>query len=438
VKPGWVVLLLALAFACPSARAQQPNPDVIVRTSLKPESGAVIGQHLALFVDVLFRDGMPRPPRVTIPDLPGAQVFRFETQATTMSDTVDGEGYTGQRFEFAVYPRRGGELVIPPAVVTLLDKAGDETGAAKGEAVRAQISVPAKVDPSQPVIATSRLTLDEQWVPSPNAAFKAGEALVRTITRTAEDVPSLAMRDLAFTAPEGVRVYRDAPQNEDKIDRGVLTGRRVDHVTYVFETAGAFQLPAVSQPWWDLGASRLQAAEGKGISVSVSATPVARPSGTSLWAAAFWREPSNWLKILILLAGIAVGLLGIARGARWSWTAWAERRRRWRQSEAYAFDDLMAVCRNGEVRAIYRAFALWRSRLPTAAAASTAPLATELEGALFGARSNAAKWSRDRSQSFAQKLEESYRSLVQPKVEAGISPLPPLNPALPRAVEHRH
>src|SRR5215831_15046863 len=138
MKLGRIVLLLALAFALPSARAEQPNPDVIARTSVKPERSAVIGQHVVLFVGVLFRGEMARPPRVTIPDMPGAQVFRFETQATTMSDTVNGEGYTGQRFEFAVYPRRGGELVIPPAVVTLLDKAGDETSLAKGEAVQAQ------------------------------------------------------------------------------------------------------------------------------------------------------------------------------------------------------------------------------------------------------------------------------------------------------------
>jgi hypothetical protein len=352
-----------------------------------------------------------------------------------MGDTVNGESYTGQRFEFAVYPRRGGQLVIPPAAVTLLDKAGDETGTAKGEAVRTQISVPEKVDPSQPVIATGKLTLDEQWAPNPNTAFKAGDALMRTVTRTAEDVPSLAMRDLAFAAPEGVRVYRDAPRSEDKIDRGALTGRRVDRVTYVFETAGAFRLPPVTQPWWDLGAGRLETAEARG--VSVSAAPVAEPRGTSLWSPAFWREPSNWLKIAIVLGGVAAGVWSMARGARWSWAAWAEHRRRRRQSEAYAFDDLMTVCRDADARAIYRAFVRWRSRLPAAPAASAAPLAAELEGALFGARDDPAKWSVPRSRAFAEKLRETRRSLLKRKGRGGMSPLPPLNPVSFRAAENR-
>jgi len=429
VKLGRLIVFLGLALFSRATVAQQSDPDVIVRTSAKPQSGAVIGQHVALFVDVLFRGEMPRPPRVTIPDMPGAQVFRFETQATTMTDIVNGESYTGQRFEFAVYPRRGGELVIPPAVAKLLDKTGDVAGTAKGEAVRTQISVPVGVDPSQPVIATGNLTLDEQWAPNPNAAFKAGDALVRTITRTAEDVPSLAMRDLVFAAPDGVRVYRDAPQSEDKIDRGTLTGRRVDRVTYVFETAGTFRLPAVSQPWWDLGAGRLQTAAGGGISVSVSPAPVAEPRGMPPWGAAFWREPSNWLKIVILLAAIAVGIWSIARAARWAWTAWAEHRRRWRQSEAHAFDDLIAVSRGGDARAIYRAFALWRSRLPAAAAVHAAPLAAEVGKVLFGGESDAAGWSPDRRRIFAEELQKLRRSLAHRNAEDGGSSLPPLNPA---------
>ncbi len=312
--------------------------------------------------------------------------------------------------------------------MTLLDKVGGETGTAEGEAVRTQISVPPTVDLSQPVISTSSLTLDERWAPNRNTAFKAGDALVRTIARTAEDVPSLAMRELLFTAPEGVRLYREAPQSEDKVDRGALTGRRIDRVTYVVETAGIFRLTAISQPWWDLGAGRLQAAEGGGILVAASATPVTKPGKTSIWETAFWRDPSNGPKIVIVLASIAAAAWAIVRGARWSWAAWCEHRRRWRQSEAHAFDGPMAVCRSGDARAIYRAFVLWRSRLPAASAACAAPLATEVEKVLFGGESDAAGWSSERSRLIPEELQKLPRSLAHRKVEDGTSSLPPLNP----------
>ncbi len=259
------------AATAPNTPPPAKRPDVVVRQSADPATGAVIGQRVALLVDVMFRNPMPRPPRVTLPDVPGLQVFRFETQGTSLRETIAGNVYTGQRFEFALYARRGGAFEIPPAEITLLDAKGDVTGAAKGQPVRLEVNVPPGVNASQPVVAANMLTLSEQWSPEPGGAFKAGDAIVRTITRTAEDVPGLAMRDLAFRAPAGARVYVDPPEVDDRSNRGVVTGRRVDRVTYVFERGGRFELPALSQPWWDLGAGTLRTADAKGATIDVAA-----------------------------------------------------------------------------------------------------------------------------------------------------------------------
>ena len=83
---------------------------------------------------------------------PGAQILRYETQATTMNDRIDGTEHVGQRFEFALYPRRGGALEIPAPQVTLLDRAGEETGRIAGTPTRIEVTVPTGVDPSKPVV----------------------------------------------------------------------------------------------------------------------------------------------------------------------------------------------------------------------------------------------------------------------------------------------
>ncbi len=92
-------LLLLLACCCMSMPAPARTEGVIVRTTVKPEQGAVLGQHVSVFVDVLLPGEMPRPPQVALGEMPGAQIVRYETQATTMSDTIDGKTYSGQRFE---------------------------------------------------------------------------------------------------------------------------------------------------------------------------------------------------------------------------------------------------------------------------------------------------------------------------------------------------
>ena len=223
-------ILLAMLLVCLGTPlcAQERPTSVLVRETLDPAKGAVIGQHVALRVDVLFPGDMPHPPRVTLSDVTGVQIMRFETQATTLGETIDGNAYVGQRFEFAIYARRGGRLEIPPAKVALLDRQGDVVGNVVGQAVSLRLTVPPGVDASEPVVATHALTLEQQWAPAPRSTFKAGDAIVRSITRTAQDVPGLAMRDLAFPVPEGARAYIDPPDISDRENRGIVTGRRVD------------------------------------------------------------------------------------------------------------------------------------------------------------------------------------------------------------------
>ena len=153
------------------AWAQEP---VVVRTSVKPDKGAVIGQRVALSVDVLFAGEMMRPPRVVVPETAGAQILRFESQATTMSDRIDGVSYIGQRFEFALYARRGGTLAVPAAEVSLLDRAGNVIGTATGQAVTVEIAVPPGVDAGAPLIATTHATLEEQWQPGAQGRVQGG------------------------------------------------------------------------------------------------------------------------------------------------------------------------------------------------------------------------------------------------------------------------
>jgi hypothetical protein len=385
-----------------------PAMSQTVRTAIKPENGIVLGQHVRVLVDVLFPGEMPRPPRVSLPEMPGAQILRYETQATTMTERIDGKDHVGQRFEFALYPRRGGTLEVPAPQVTVLDHAGGETSRLSGTPAKIEVAVPAGVDASKPVVATTELKLDQHWQPEPTVAFKAGDALVRTVIRQAADIPGMAMLDLAFAAPPGVRVYVDPPQADDRVERGDLTGRRTDRVTYVFERGGSFPIDAVVQPWWDLEAGRLRQAQGPGATVAVAAA--ATPTSTS-----------DRLELWIYAVTTAAGLLALLW---WTWprlkAAHTERRARWEASEPKAFRDLQEACRHGDARDVYRTFSAWRWR--TDRAAAVVPFAEEIESVLFAS----AVWSPARSRAFAQGLEAVRRAEHGAPVAAV---LPPLNPA---------
>jgi hypothetical protein len=402
-------VLLALLLCCVGFVCQAQ--DAMVRSHVEPQAGAVVGQHVRIMIDVLFKNQMPRPPQVTIVETPGAQILRLETQATTINDTIGGQSYIGKRFEFALYPRRGGTVIVPPASITLLDGNGDEVGTLKGQELRTKIVVPEGVDASGPVVATSEATLDQQWRPVPATAFKTGDAIVRTITRTAVDVPGMAMRDLAFSAPAGVRVYVDPPQGEDSVDRGDLVGRRIDRVTYVFETPGTVELPAVTQPWWDLRSGRLQEVTGAGAKITIAAAALAQDR---------YRRDAIAVGLAVVLVGIGWWLAPRARAT------WADRRQRWQRSETKAFRDLDRACQRGDVSAIYRAFMLWRQR--AGQPRLLVPLAEQLEQNLFGSDCHQT-WPDADSRVFRRKVREIRRTMMRKsRMASDHGDLPPLNP----------
>lgn len=411
--------LLLLSLTVPMiAFAQAPAEPPIIRTTLDPTNGIVIGQPVRLNVAVLFPGEMQHPPLVSVPEAAGAQILRFETQAITTRDRIDGLDYVGQSFEFVVFPRRGGEIAIPAPTVALLTRDGEPAGTMTGTATHFSVSVPPGIDPSGPVLAADSVSASESWSPEPRErSFRAGDAVVRTIRRQAAGVPALGMAEFRFEAPDGVRIYVDPPVIEDRSNRGSVDGHRIDKVTYVFERPGSFALPALSQPWWSLADKTARTETLPGLTVTIAAaTQPARPGRSAMW---------SWT--LGGLALILIALLALLR----------ERlRAAWRQaviglggSEWSARWQLRRAARSGEPGESYRAFAIWHGRLSSADREAlrrdprVAPCLAELERATFGGGG----WSR-RS---GRELVRAIADWRPPKGggKAMQAALPPLNPA---------
>lgn len=417
MKAFALLLLLAVPIV---ALAQAPAEPPVIRTSLDPTDGIVIGQPVRLNVAVLFPNVMPHPPLVSVPEAAGAQILRFETQATTLSDRIDGRDYVGQNFEFILFPRRGGEIAVPAPAITLLARNGDPVGSAAGTAMRFNARVPAGIDPSGPVLVADSVSVSETWSPEPQGRqFRVGDAVVRTIQRQAAGVPALGMAEFRFEAPDGVRTYVDPPVIEDRSNRGSVDGHRSDKVTYVFEKPGAYTLPALAQPWWSLAdkQARSETLPGLTVTVAAAAQPArAAPSGVS----------ATWHLSLGAAVLALTGLLAFALRKRLA-ASWRRAAIRLGASEGVARLQLWLVARNGEATASYRAFAIWLGRLPAADRMALlkdrrlAPHLAQLERAMFGNGG----WTKRNGSELAHAVS-AWRP-ERPRQGAS-SPLPPLNP----------
>jgi len=356
------------------------------------------------------------------------------------SETIDGTAYTSDRYELAAYAQRAGNVEIPGFPVRFEAKA-QFLGPTKSYAVVAPpVSFTAKMPPGteglSTVITTRGLTLKESWQPEPRDAL-IGAAFTRTITIDALDVPGMVLPAFRSDTPEGLRAYAKPPEVEDRAERGELTGRRVERVTYVCERAGTFSLPALVLMWWDPQEKKLKRVELPARMFEVTAPPQP-PTAVVQHTPATWR---SWPWIVAAIVGVAVVGVVAWRLGLIVW-AWSERRQAAAaEYEATYFAAFERACHNGDPHAIHQALFAWLDRFlandPAPSAESFVTRASDpeltedlsgLEDALYGRMSDRSKrWSAGNLLRKVRRARSRLRLLRTPD-HGRRCVLPPLNP----------
>jgi hypothetical protein len=352
--PAWLagLLLLAMALWMPTVAA---TDDLLVRTDFGPRD-PWLGQRVILQVDVLAAGAwaqLDRTPRI---ELPGAYVLPPQGQGVRLQETIDGRSFSGQRYEFFVYPQRAGRLVLPNTAIEVRVRelgagGGEQTVPARLPQLTLESRVPPGAEQVKGLISTTGLRVEQRWEPA-DGAREVGDAVRRIVRFDAPDVPGMAFPPLEHGPVEGFGVYPAEPQVDDRFERGSLQGVRTEAVTYIAQRAGRFELPAISFAWWDTATEQLQRAELPGMSVTVSGgAAAAAPAVTApTTRPAFW-----WW----LLAGTALLVL-LHRPIARRWRAAAQSRT---LSERHQFRLLRAAIRRGQVAPVLRELMRWLDRI---------------------------------------------------------------------------
>ena len=357
-----LTLGLCLALA-PSLSAA--DEGVVLRTSIEPKTGIWVGQQVRLLIDVLGRDGWAQIRKFHPFEVPGAFVLQVESQGTRLTDTVSGTTWTGQHYEWLVFPQRAGAIAIPPIVVDVETKDVATQQATtvpdqKTLAVTFQTALPPGADQEHGLISTTRLEASQTLEPS-SAVFKVGDALKRSISLRAAAISGMAFAPVQYTPVAGVGIYPGEPVVQDAVDRGSLVeGRRTESVTYVFEREGNYVLPDVTVTWWDLGEKRLRrdVLPGPHVRVVLAGPTTTVGGGASAPAAGSW---PRWLGIVAVVGAAALGVgLYWRQAIRARYQAWSLARD---HSEAAYFRRFTATAHTGDVQHTLNALLRWLDRL---------------------------------------------------------------------------
>jgi len=334
--------------------------DIVLRSSVQPEK-AWLGQRVILQIDVLGSDGWTQITRFDDIEIPGAYLMRTDSQGTRLQETIDGTSYSGQRYEFSIYPQAAGVIEIPVTGVEVTTRAaGGDTGAsvqqAHAPAVTLLSNIPAGAENIRGLVSTTQLTAEQTWQ-SPDETPEVGDALQRTVSLQAVDVSGMAFTPLEHEDIPGVGIYPAQPTVEDTSNRGSLNGSRTEVVTYVFEQSGEVQFPDIEFSWWNLADSKLEhvVLPGHLIRVAAGAGSV---SGAALPVSQLKKRYLVPLVIMLLLLVYVLYFFRKALVKRW--VAWRVARK---ESEKVYFQLVVKSIRSKKSAAALRSIMRWLDRI---------------------------------------------------------------------------
>lgn len=346
-----------LALLMPIGALAQSDPRLSVEL---PEGKVIVGQPLTLRIKLLVPTWMPKPPIWPTLEVPSLLVRQPERATTAISESIDGETWSGVTRIYQLYPLELGRYEIPGQSFTVAfadpGKPDPIVVEIPLEAIRFQAVLPKAAAGLDPPIVANGLTLEQQIDGGPE--LETGGAVTRIVTISIKGTTPILLPSLMPELPANLpapplRAYPKEPVVRETETDGILSGSRVERTTYVAQSGGKVALPAITVEWFNLETGKVETTNLDAVSLNIT-SPAPPPPG-----------PADYLRWgAIIVAGLAV-VWSFFRLIRPRLATGPDRlAQKWRGSEPYAARAVYAALRGGELTTIYPALDHWLGFYP--------------------------------------------------------------------------
>jgi hypothetical protein len=238
----------------------QTEKHLEISAELVPFADIVVGQRVEMIISIATDRWFVGGTRLEIPEVDGLVIIQTNNFASNSSENRKGRSWVVQRWSLDVFPQRSGTFTIPAidARISINDEtAGDVNGSLQSPSLKLRANVP------------TALAKAPHWVAAPDykvsqnfdrelTGLKAGDAIERSIVFEATDVMAMMLPSWQSEDLPGLAVYPQPPALTNSNNRGNMIAKRVEHITYIAEESGQYQLPARDYYWWDTRKGELQ------------------------------------------------------------------------------------------------------------------------------------------------------------------------------------
>lgn len=238
----------------------QSEKHIEISAQLIPFTDIAAGQRAELIINIATDRWFAGGTRFEIPEVNGLVIIQTNNFASNSSENRKGQSWVMQRWSLDVFPQRSGTFMIPPIDVRLNindEAAGEVKGILQSPSLTFQASVPEALANAQHWVAAPTYTVSQSF-DRELTDLKTGDAIERTIVFEATDVMAMMLPSWQQESLPGLAVYPQPPSLSNTNNRGSMIARRVEHITYIVEEPGQYQLPARDYYWWDTREGELQ------------------------------------------------------------------------------------------------------------------------------------------------------------------------------------
>ena len=365
-----ILLLALIGFTLPlPVQAQSPRMDLSIE-----EDTTLVGQPLIVRLKVLvptFTQSPPTWPGFEAPNL----MVKLNGRATNpTSETIEGQTWSGLIRSYTFYPMIAGTFQLAPQDVVIVyadpNSSAPITETLQTPAISFSATVPEGAEGLDPVVLADALTITQD-ISTAEGSMAVGDAITRSLTLSVSGTSPLFLPPLLDgTTPEGLRAYPQDPKVAESFDRGVLSGKRSEQVSYIATQPGPVDLAPVRLSWFNLTSRQIETVELEGATYEIEAGPTASPG----------INPALAWKVLVSFCLGALALWVFWRFARPPLKAEISRRKAaYLRSETFAYRCVSQAIGRRDVNDMIRTLETWTHLLEPV----PAEIAGELEHAML-------------------------------------------------------
>lgn len=212
-----------LLFLCLSAQGLYAQADPVVAAELE-QTDLIVGQPITLRLKVLVPTWMPSPPDFPSPEVPGLLVRLPERASGPISESIEGETWSGVQRAYRLHPLQVGQFELPPMTVTVRYAEPGSPDPILFEADLGAITFTAVApDGLSPLIVAEDFALEQTL--DQIQELDVGDAIERTVTARISGTTPILIPSLTPIAEDpALRAYPKEPRVTETEDRGILSG----------------------------------------------------------------------------------------------------------------------------------------------------------------------------------------------------------------------